>query len=743
MLKRIVSLLICAVMLLSSGALAEGIGGVADTSDMTDVIDVVDESMVPVTADQLNDGVYPIEVDSSSSMFKPIGCDLTVSGGEMTATLYMKSEAYAYMYPGTAEAAAEAAEADLIALETLSDGRFALTLPIDALDAGYECAAFSARKQLWYPRTLVFRADSLPLSAWRADTLVTPSSLGLADGAYTCGVTLTGEGKATLASPAELTVPDGACTAHIVFSTKKIDYVIVDDVRYEPVSTDEGAAFDVPVAAFDIKLGIIVDSTAIMPSVEVKYSMTFDSSSIQGPADAEPALADGTYQPDSFTFSGGTGKVTISCPQVTVSGGQATATVVFSSPNYTRVVLNGVEYPAAHEEDNSVFEIPAPLNKAFTLTGTTTAMSKPHDVEYTLYIGLGAASDDTPDTLAGLRRTGSLPLRYARCFSVDEYEGGFSLITLDDGARYLVVPEGSVAPEGLDPDIVTLQQPLQNVYMASSAVMAFYDRLGALDQVRFSGTRQDGWTIEGAAQAMEKGDILFAGKYSEPDYELLVRENCGLAIESTMILHTPKVQELIELLNIPVFIDRSSYEPHPLGRTEWIKLYGVLTGHRAEAEAFFDAQAETVEALGDQPVSGKTVAYFYINTEGQAVIRGAGDYIARMIELGGGVYAFADMSAEDSARATLAISMEDFYAAAVDADYLIYATSIDTTVRTLADLRAKSPLFDEFKAVQSGDVWYTGSDLYQATDRAVGLITDVHAMLTGETDQMDFLVKLD
>lgn len=73
---------------------------------------------------------------------------------------------------------------------------------------------------------------------------------------------------------------------------------------------------------------------------------------------------------------------------------------------------------------------------------------------------------------------------------------------------------------------------------------------------------------------MEDGSIVFAGKYSEPDYELLVNSGCNLAIESTMILHTPKVQEMIEQMGIPVFTDRSSYENHPLGRTEWIKSLG-------------------------------------------------------------------------------------------------------------------------------------------------------------------------
>ena len=277
---RILIALICALLALAPAALAETTGGVADASDMTDVIDIVPEGMEAVPAEMLNDGVYSVNVDVSSSMFKATGCDLTVENGVMTAVLYMKSESYSFMFPGSAEDAAQAAPEDLIALRETEDGRFAFTLPLTALDAGYECAAFSARKQLWYPRTLLFRADSLPLQAWKSEYLVTAETLGLADGEYTCAVSLEGEGRATLASPALLTVKDGACAARIVFSTKKIDYVIVDGEKYEPVSTEDGAAFEVPVAAFGLKLSLIADSTAIKPAVEVQYTVTFDADTI-------------------------------------------------------------------------------------------------------------------------------------------------------------------------------------------------------------------------------------------------------------------------------------------------------------------------------------------------------------------------------------------------------------------------------------------------------------------------------
>ena len=77
---------------------------------------------------------------------------------------------------------------------------------------------------------------------------------------------------------------------------------------------------------------------------------------------------------------------------------------------------------------------------------------------------------------------------------------------------------------------------------------------------------------------MREGSLIFAGKYSQPDYELLLSEQCRLAIENTMLLHNPEVKEKLEQIGIPVIVERSSYEPEPLGRMEWVKFYGALLG---------------------------------------------------------------------------------------------------------------------------------------------------------------------
>ena len=344
----------------------------------------------------------------------------------------------------------------------------------------------------------------------------------------------------------------------------------------------------------------------------------------------------------------------------------------------------------------------------------------------------------------GLTYESTMDLTYAQEFDVFYYKEGYKLIDVHEGRQYLIVPEGKEAPEGLDEKIIVIQQPVQNIYMAATAIMSLFDALDAIDTVKFSGLEASGWYVDGAKKAMEAGTMIFAGKYSEPDYEKIVDGDCKLAIESTMILHSPKVQEMIEDLDIPVFVDYSSYESHPLGRTEWIKVYGAMLNKEEKATEFFEDQAKVVEDLKDFKNTEKTVAYFYISTDGSVVVRKSDDYIPTMIEIAGGRYVFKDLKNSEGNAPSVKMTMEEFYATAVDADYLIYNGTIDGQVSSLSDLEAKSNLFAEFKAVKDGNVWYTGKNLYQATDTVGELISDIHLMITeGDATQMTFLEKME
>lgn len=352
---------------------------------------------------------------------------------------------------------------------------------------------------------------------------------------------------------------------------------------------------------------------------------------------------------------------------------------------------------------------------------------------------------DAPDApeVSGLNCQGKLKLDYAECYDVYYYENDYQLIDVHDSAQYLLVPEGAEAPEGLDDSIIVLQKPLDKIYLAASSTMALFRALDSLDNIKMSGIDASGWYIEEAKQAMEDGKIQFAGKYSEPDYEMLVDQDCDIAIESTMILHTPKVQEMIEDLDIPVFIDRSSYETHPLGRTEWIKLYGAMMDKEEEAYSFFDEQAKVIGDLKDFKNTEKTVAFFFVSTDGSIVVRRTQDYIPSMIELAGGRYVFQDLDSVETTSASVSMSMEEFYAAAADADYLVYNATIDNPIQSVDELVAKNELFEDFKAVQEGNVWCVGKYMYQATDIVGQLITDFHLMLTdGDEKDMTFLTKV-
>lgn len=254
---------------------------VATAADMTTVEDVVPEGHQPVYADRLEDGSYGIQVDCSSSMFRIDGCVLTVQDGSMQAEIRMDSDSYLYVYPGTAEEAAAASEEDYILFAENADGAKSFVLPVEALDAGVPCAAFSRKKELWYDRTLCFRSDSLPLEAFRAGSLVTAESLGLADGSYWVEVSLEGgSGKASLESPALLTVENGLCTAEIRWSSPNYDYMIVNGEKFLPVNTEGNSCFVIPVLAFDRPYAVVADTTAMSQPYEIDYSVCFYADSI-------------------------------------------------------------------------------------------------------------------------------------------------------------------------------------------------------------------------------------------------------------------------------------------------------------------------------------------------------------------------------------------------------------------------------------------------------------------------------
>lgn len=339
----------------------------------------------------------------------------------------------------------------------------------------------------------------------------------------------------------------------------------------------------------------------------------------------------------------------------------------------------------------------------------------------------------------------SMDLEFADQFSVEYLADGSAMISIKDGGRFLVLDEGMEPSRPLEEDVAVIYRPLKNIYLAATSAMDLFCGLDALDPITLSGTEASGWYIEEAKEAMENGDMAYAGKYDSPDYELILSKGCDLAIESTMINHSPEVKEQLERLGIPVLVERSSYESHPLGRMEWIRLYGLLLDKEEEADACFRAQAEKAKAVMEQEKTGKTAAFFYVTSKGYANIRKPGDYVAKMIELAGGEYVPSHIDKTEKSLSTMNMQMEAFYAAAKDADCLIYNSTIDGELEYIDQLLAKDSLLADFKAVKEGNVWCAGKEMFQETLGVGDMIEDIRRILEDEDpdpSEMVYIHKL-
>ena len=518
----------------------------------------------------------------------------------------------------------------------------------------------------------------------------------------------------------------------------------------------------------------------------------------------------------AVTLEGGSGKASVESPcPVMDRSGDLFAVITWSSSHYDFMVVNGEKLLPVNTEGNSTFEIPLkseeapsgssdsaasdtgrttslPADCAMEVQADTTAMSTPHLVDYTLSFrffetreeaeNAGGTKQETASAdkaqngaenvnetqdeaaseeikikeapqLSGQQYLSQDENEYAQGFVIYRYENDYAVLAAGDGRCYLIIPEGGQVPDSPDNELIILQKPLDRIYLAASAAMCQFDEIGAVDNVILSGLEKDGWYIEAAREAMEKGTLKYGGKYSTPDYEMIVASGVNLAIESTMIHHTPKVQEKLEKLGIPVLIDRSSYESEPLGRAEWVKVYGLLTGREEEAAQAFAEQKGYVEALrgnaeqepqndsgNAEPESLKTAAIFSINSTRLVVTKSAGDYFGKMVEIAGGTLC---TPANDPGRASQTVSMEAFYAAAEQADILIYNASIEDAPEDMQQMCAKDNVLTQFRAVKEGNVWCMRSSLYQYASRTGAIIRDLHAILAGEADEeTEFFFRL-
>lgn len=483
---------------------------------------------------QVSDGSYKVNVTSSSSMFKVMDCILTSKNGEMTAKITLSGTGYDYLYVGTSAEAALADKSKWIPYVVDKNGMYTYTIPVSLLDTGISVAAFSHKKQVWYDRTLTFASAGMKNLNNSNSTNGTTGNNGN-----------TNQGNNTS-----------------------------QNTNFGTGTTSGGTG------------------TNQTPDKESKYEADLNGGTAR--VNSATTLADGVYTPDKFSWSGGTGKVSISCTKITVTGGQAYATIVFSSGSYGYVKANGNTYYPTATGSTSTFVIPVELNKNNTIIGMTTKMSTAHEISYSIFIYLSAAakadgttvsgetnlSADTLDEKApeimGLSYQSETKVEHAKYFKIYHYDQGITLLEIDQRkdedtketktkdtkedtdsgltpaqeeqlalykakiVRYLIVPEGAEIPAGLDKEMIVIQKPKKSAYVGSEEVLEILDKLNATDQITSVGVKQKNCKVEGIAKAMKAKKIIYAGTYKKPENKKLMKSKCDLAILSNKILPDEK-----------------------------------------------------------------------------------------------------------------------------------------------------------------------------------------------------------
>lgn len=550
------------------------------------------------------------------------------------------------------------------------------------------------------------------------------------DGSYWIRVSMTGgSGRASISSPTGFYVKDGQATADIHWSSANYDYMKLDGVRYDAFTDAAGhSAMTIPVSALDTAIPVLADTTAMSKPYEIEYELSFDGSALLPMADASMAEAHALPTDElQRTMQSAT-------TQVADAGSSGSSVQWSAAPE-----IDGLTFVSSEKNDVaeyfrlSIYEDASGVKYQLleTAGGLHRYLIVPAEAQGAAKSSVSAESEVSSRAGTEENQVGKKPAK-----SGTEAELHFT-------ARASEANSANKEKKGDALELTVLQQPLTTTYVAASAVMAPLCDLGAVRQIRFSGLRAEGWYVDEARAAMKEGTMLFAGRYSEPDYETLLREGCDLALESTMIYRAPEVTEKLNALGIPVYIDYSSYEPHVLGRLEWVRVYGALFGHEEKAQQWYQTERDRILAIQKTAEkSSPTVVYFYVNASGQIQVRQPNDYIPELLELAGARYLAPDMSGlSGSRKSNVTVSLEDFYSSCKDADYLIYSATLDRPLSSIQELLEKNALFADFKAVQEGHVYTTDKDFYQLSDRMADFAEDVSRMLQGQ-DDMHFLSRV-
>ena len=606
----------------------------------------------------LDTGKYVVDVDtfSSSGMFRIVNCVLTSVGGKMQADITLSKQGYDYLYMGTAEEAAkEKNKNKWISYKIDKEGKYVFTVPVESMNTGVRIAAHGVRSDTWFDRTLTFKTegmskyvqvsdgsykvnvDTKTLKGEQAMFKVTDCTLTSKNGEMVAELTLSGTGytqvymgssaEVMLADPSKriscgekngvhtFTVPVSLLDTGIQIAAygkkgkKWYDYVITfasasmknlnNSNSTNGTTGNNGNTNQGNNTSQNTNFGTGTTSgntgTNQTPDKESKYEADLNGGTAR--VNSATTLADGVYTPDKFSWSGGTGKVSISCTKITVTGGQAYATIVFSSGSYGYVKANGNTYYPTATGSTSTFVIPVELNKNNTIIGMTTKMSTAHEISYSIFIYLSAAAkadgttvsgetnlsadtlDENAPEIMGLSYQSETKVEHAEYFKIYHYDQGITLLeidqkqkdakedskstestdkedTADSGltpaqeeqlalykakiVRYLIVPEDAEIPAGLDKEMIVIQKPKKSAYVGSEEVLEILDKLNVTDQITSVGVKQKNCKVEGIAKAMKAKKIIYAGTYKKPENKKLMKSKCDLAILSNKILPDEK-----------------------------------------------------------------------------------------------------------------------------------------------------------------------------------------------------------
>ena len=587
---------------------------------------------------ELIDGAsYKATAETGEKMFKVVDCVVKSTESGMTAVITLSGTGYDYLYMGTAEEAAKADQSSYIKYKEVG-GKYTYEIPVEALNTAIKVSSHSIRKNKWYDRTVTIIPKTTKVDA--------------------------GENKSDPENPGKDDSGNSGSSGNPGGTGGS--------------SNSTGSSSGTNAGNNGSQNGNNSDN---------QYSSSTNGTTSR--VNTSTRLEDGTYKPDGFLWSGGTGKVGITCSQIRISGGQAYATITFSSSHYQYVKANGSKYLPVSQGGSTTFEIPVELNKNNKIIGMTTAMSQAHEITYSIFvylagaqaaegssvIGAGMASeskklDQEAPSIIGLEYQGEVELNHAQYFKIYEYEQGIKLLEIDlasgtprenqedesgevqqstemtqsgrvetkttdqskkeeeqteDGAneasqnqseqedkselylnnivKYLIVPEGVEIPVGLDKETIVIQQPTDKTYVASDVILDKLEQLGALNQVKAVASEEKDCTNEIIKNALKDKSVDSIGKYDEPDYKKLIKDECNLTVMDTEILpkEDSETQETLEdqlntmkeilskydTLNIPVFIDRSIDEEDELAQAEWLKVYGAIFGCEDKAEAIY------------------------------------------------------------------------------------------------------------------------------------------------------------